>query len=142
MNISVESAYDVFISRVAEARNMDRDQVNEIARGRVWIGSDALQVGLVDSIGGLDDAVAAAANLAGLDETEYGVKYVKRELSFVQEVLIQYASMLGGLFGEFDASESSVMLKRILTLFAEPMAMLNVWNDPRGIYMHCFCELD
>jgi protease-4 len=142
INMSVESAYDVFISRVAEARNMDRDQVNEIARGRVWIGSDALQVGLVDSIGGLDDAVAAAANLAGLDETEYGIKYVKRELSFVQEVLIQYASMLGGLFGEFDASESSVMLKRILTLFAEPIAMLNVWNDPRGIYMHCFCELD
>ena len=67
---------------------------------------------------------------------------MKRELSFVQEVLIQYASMLGGLFGEFDASESSVMLKRILTLFAEPIAMLNVWNDPRGIYMHCFCELD
>lgn len=141
LDISIKSAYDVFISRVAEARNMDRDQVAEIARGRVWIGSDALEVGLVDSIGGLDDAVAAAANLAGLEETEYGVKYVQRELSFSEKVLMQYANLLGGLFGEFDVSESSVMLQRILTWFAEPIAMLNVWNDPRGIYLHCFCEL-
>jgi len=141
LDISIKSAYDLFILRVAEARNMDLDQVDEIARGRVWIGSDALEVGLVDNIGGLEDAVAAAANLAGLEETEYGVKYVQRELSFSEKVLMQYTNLLGGLFGEFDVSESSVMLQRILFWFAEPIAMLNVWNDPRGIYMHCFCEL-
>ena len=61
----MEDFYKVFVNRVAEGRHMSFDEVHQIARGRVWTGADALEIGLVDQIGTLDDAVAYAAELAG-----------------------------------------------------------------------------
>jgi len=141
IDISVLSAYEIFIARVAEGRGMTPEQVDKIARGRVWIGSDAQEIGLVDKIGGLDDAILAAASLAGLGEDQYGVKYVQRELSFSEQILLEYAKLLGAIFGRSDALESTQLMQKLLTVFSEPIEMLNVWNDPRGIYMHCFCEV-
>jgi protease IV len=60
----VERIYNTFVTRVATGRKMTFDQVDAIAQGRVWAGSDALKLGLVDKIGGLDDALACAAKLA------------------------------------------------------------------------------
>ena len=60
----VEKIYGVFVSRVAKGRNMTFDQVDAIGQGRVWSGSDALKIGLVDKIGGMDDAIVEAAKLA------------------------------------------------------------------------------
>lgn len=60
--------YDLFKSRVAQGRGMSADEVEEIAQGRVWVGNDALAIGLVDCLGSLDDAIAKAAELAGLGE--------------------------------------------------------------------------
>ncbi|MCB1266426.1 MAG: signal peptide peptidase SppA, partial [Mycobacterium sp.] len=59
--------YDDFVSRVAQARKMSVEQVEEVARGRVWTGADALERGLVDELGGLRTAVRRAKVLAGLD---------------------------------------------------------------------------
>ncbi len=59
----VESIYKTFVSRVAAGRKMTFDQVDAIAQGRVWSGTDALKLGLVDKIGGMDDAIAYAASL-------------------------------------------------------------------------------
>ena len=64
----LERGYDRFISLVAEGRGMSVSEVDEIARGRVWSGEDALRIGLVDEIGGLIDAVAKARELAGVDD--------------------------------------------------------------------------
>ncbi|MFB0937590.1 MAG: signal peptide peptidase SppA [Urechidicola sp.] len=63
----IERVYTTFLERVAEGRNMTYDQVDEVAQGRVWTGKEALEVGLVDELGSLDDAIAAAAELAELD---------------------------------------------------------------------------
>ena len=63
----VERVYTTFLDRVAEGRNMTYDQVDAIAQGRVWTGKEALEIGLVDELGSLDDAIAAAAELAELD---------------------------------------------------------------------------
>ncbi|MFT4642473.1 MAG: protease-4 [Candidatus Azotimanducaceae bacterium] len=63
----IERVYTTFLNRVAEGRNMTYDQVDEVAQGRVWTGKEALEVGLVDELGSLDDAIAAAAELAELD---------------------------------------------------------------------------
>jgi protease-4 len=60
----VEHVYKTFVSHVAEGRKMSFAQVDSIAQGRVWSGSQALKVGLVDKIGGLDDALKEAAGLA------------------------------------------------------------------------------
>lgn len=64
----IDKIYDTFLSRVAEGRNMTKEQVNEIAQGRVWTGVMAKEVGLVDEIGGLEAAIAYAAKEAELKE--------------------------------------------------------------------------
>lgn len=77
----VERTYDTFLQRVAEGRNMTTEEVNEIAQGRVWSGADAVQIGLVDELGDLSDAIATAAELAELEQ--YGIrKYPKYESDF------------------------------------------------------------
>lgn len=63
----VDNIYDEFLGKVAEGRKMTKEQVNVIARGRVWTGRDALKIGLVDKLGGIKDAINYAAN-------EYGIK--------------------------------------------------------------------
>ncbi|GAA4764951.1 signal peptide peptidase SppA [Flavobacterium hankyongi] len=64
----VESIYKTFVSRVAAGRKMTFEQVDAIAQGRVWSGTDALKLGLVDKIGGMDDAIAYAASLVNVKD--------------------------------------------------------------------------
>ncbi|HKK75612.1 MAG TPA: signal peptide peptidase SppA [Saprospiraceae bacterium] len=68
MQANTEATYQIFLNRVAEGRNMPVEEVHKIAQGRVWTGRDALEVGLVDKIGDLDDAMATAARMADVDE--------------------------------------------------------------------------
>lgn len=65
MQASVENIYDKFVNTVAEGRGLEADYVDSIAQGRVWAGSDALKIGLVDEIGTLEDAINYASALAG-----------------------------------------------------------------------------
>lgn len=62
----VDAIYDQFLSRVAEGRGMTKERVNEIARGRVWTGRDAMEIGLVDKLGGITDAIAYAAKKSNI----------------------------------------------------------------------------
>lgn len=66
----VDDIYDDFLSRVSEGRKMTKAQVNVIARGRVWTGTDAVRIGLVDEIGGLKSAIAYAAKQAGIKDVK------------------------------------------------------------------------
>ena len=77
----VERIYNTFVTRVATGRKMTFTQVDAIAQGRVWAGSDALRLGLVDKIGGLDDALAYASNLVKVKEYST-VDYPKYEKDF------------------------------------------------------------
>jgi protease-4 len=79
------SGYDQFLAVVAEGRNMTPEAVNEIAQGRVWTGTKALELGLVDEIGGLDEAIQAAAEIAGI--TDYAIWRVEPEASRRQQIL-------------------------------------------------------
>lgn len=65
---SIENIYDVFLQRVADGRGMTKEKVNEIAQGRVWTGASALEIGLIDELGSLDDAIAYAASQVELKE--------------------------------------------------------------------------
>ncbi len=64
---SVDDIYDLFLTKVAKGRGMTKGAVHEVAQGRVWTGEKALEIGLVDALGGLDDALAVAADKAGLE---------------------------------------------------------------------------
>lgn len=71
---NVDRTYEAFLSRVAQGRDMTRDAVHEIAQGRVWTGVKAREIGLIDELGGLDDAINQAAVMASADDyriTEY-----------------------------------------------------------------------
>ena len=72
-------AYDRFIRFVAESRSQSFEDIKEIAGGRVWIATDAQEIGLVDAIGGIDDAIAFAADMAEVED--YRVEYYGEELS-------------------------------------------------------------
>ena len=69
INSWLDRIYADFTGKVAMGRNMTQEQVHEIARGRVWTGADAAGIGLIDQLGGLDDAIALARRKAGLPDT-------------------------------------------------------------------------
>ena len=79
---SVENVYDVFTRRVADGRGMEQPAVDSIGQGRVWSGVDAVRIGLVDTIGGLQVAIARAAALADLENYQVREFPVKEEGSF------------------------------------------------------------
>ena len=85
MQASVDQIYEDFLQKVATGRHMTRDQVHEIAQGRVWTGTRAQQIGLVDGIGGLDRAMASAARLANLEKYRT-VEYPRTNKGFEQFV--------------------------------------------------------
>jgi protease IV len=82
----VNSMYGRFLGIVAAARHKTPQEVDQIAQGRVWDGGTAHQLGLVDGFGGIDDAVAKAAQLAGLGN-ERGVRYLEPPKSFRQQLI-------------------------------------------------------
>lgn len=99
----VNRGYELFLKRVSEGRGMTRDQVDSIAQGRVWTGAQALGLGLVDELGGLQDAIAYAATQAGYDS--YHVTYMRREVNLLQEL--------------FDRSTQTVRMKLMNSWFTE-----------------------
>ncbi len=85
---STEEFYDTFLKRVAVGRKMTKEDVNEVAQGRIWTGSRAKELGLVDKIGGLDDAIAIAKGMAGLDN--YRLSEYPETKEPVQQLLEQF----------------------------------------------------
>ena len=83
----VNKGYDDFVEKAAQGRNMTEEQLRNIASGRVWSGAEAKANGLVDVLGGLDDAIRIAARAAKLEDGGYRVKYLPEEQSFTEELL-------------------------------------------------------
>jgi protease-4 len=81
----VDRTYATFLDRVSNGRGMTTEAVHEVAQGRVWTGEDALRLGLVDQLGGLEDAIALAASEAGL--TAYKVQELPRPVPFWESLL-------------------------------------------------------
>lgn len=90
---SVEDAYRRFLDLVGQGRNMSVVDVDRIAQGRVWTGEQALEIGLVDSLGDLEQAIAAAAQLAGLDTWD-GV-YLERPLTPSEQLMMRMMDSMG-----------------------------------------------
>jgi protease-4 len=91
MQKSIENIYSDFVSKVSEGRNMRINAVDSIGQGRVWSGKSAKELGLIDEMGGLNDAIKGAAELAKID------KYSVREYPVFED---PYTKLLSGLSGE------------------------------------------
>ena len=90
MQRSIEEFYELFTRRCAEGRGMSQDDIKKIAEGRVWIGKTAVELGLVDEIGGIDDAIAYAANESGLQD--YKVAVYPKQKSSLDRIMEQLGS--------------------------------------------------
>ena len=132
----VDGTYSRFLDLVANARGMTKDQVHELAQGRVWTGEQALQLGLVDELGDLKEAIEVAADLAEL--SEYSVDYRRKPLSVYEQFLSEMNSNVSAsLTGLGINMQPDSWLHRQAKTLLEPLRMLNTLNDPRGIYLYC-----
>ncbi len=137
MQLGIEHGYRRFLQTVADARRMSVDEVDEVARGRVWTGAAAAQLGLVDQLGGLQEAIAAAARRAGVEH--YEVVWPEAGESLQQRLLRRLLSGAAQLGFQLPVSVSPT-LAALLDSVQLPLAELARWNDPQYRYMHCLCE--
>lgn len=130
---STDVIYDAFIDRVAKARNLSPDSVRVIAEGRVWSGEDAVQIGLVDSLGNLDAAIKSAADMARI-VGDYGIRELPRGKSATEvfmELFERKAPPVARLSSALTGRDPvSAMARDILN---ELDALLS-FNDPRNVY--------
>ncbi|WP_228127079.1 signal peptide peptidase SppA [Kangiella aquimarina] len=140
---SIERGYDRFLSLVAEGRNMTKEEVDQIAQGRVWSGEDAHRLGLVDQLGDLEDAIESAAKLANIGD-DYAVKFIKRELS-AEEVFIRNLLENAKAEGKLDAVIAQLnngetdIIGHVLGRAQKIVNIFNNFNDPNHVYAHCMC---
>ena len=121
LNNYIDRGYALFRSRVAQGRKMKVEQVEKIAQGRVWLGQDALKVKLVDELGGLDKAVAKAAQLAKLKE--YHTAAYPGKTSWVDQ-------LLNNLSGE---SYINAQARQALGEYYEPFMLMKDINNQSAI---------
>src|SRR5690606_32296401 len=126
---SIDHSYERFLDIVAEARDLTHAEVDRVARGPVWTGEAAHKLGLVDRLGGLNGAIEAAAERAGLSAWE--VVRPEAEESPGDRLLRRVLDFAGA--GEPAAVGSTAALVARLENVAETWL---AWNDPRGIYAH------
>ncbi|MXR67326.1 signal peptide peptidase SppA [Shewanella sp. JBTF-M18] len=129
----IERGYQDFISLVSEERGMKLEEVDKIAQGRVWSGKRALELGLVDELGDLQQAVTKAAELAKLEK--FDTKLIEQELSpqeqFIQEMFAQASTYLPK-----SLSQSSVV-EQLLGQVSSVAEEFKAFDDPNGLYLYC-----
>ncbi|MFK7955400.1 MAG: signal peptide peptidase SppA [Lysobacterales bacterium] len=134
----IEDGYERFIGKVAQAREMTPAAVDMIARGRVWSGQQALDRGLVDNLGGLNDAIASAANLAGLSQFE--TRYVEQEATAWEQFLLDMTAKLPTFSLSRGATIASILNTPLPTDVSLLLQSARA-QQPVGMYAYCFCSL-
>jgi protease-4 len=126
---SVNQIYNQFLNKVAQSRKLPVQKVAQIAQGRVWSGQDAKKLGLVDEIGGIDDAIEYAAKQANLRD-DWEVEEYPKVRSLEKRILEKLTS-------DESAQERKLadpLTAEFLKIQAD-LAILKSMNDPRGVYV-------
>ena len=134
----IDKGYRDFIGNVAKARGKTPEQIDAIARGRVWSGEQARERGLVDDLGGLHEAISAAAQAASLG-ANYRVRYIEKELTFWERLALDFdgaalSRMSNAAWPEL-ARIAAPDLRRQLSL------LRNLGGNKIGVFAYCFCEI-
>ena len=123
----VDWIYGEFVGKVAESRKLDVAVVQEIAQGRVWSGVEAKKIGLVDELGGLDAAIAYAAQKASLGSNYRLIEYPRqRELIEAIQELIEKNTP--------GFAKSGSLAATIARQLESELKLLKTFNDPQGVY--------
>lgn len=113
MQAMIERGYDLFTRRCADGRHMSQDAIKQIAEGRVWLGCDAKELGLVDELGNIQDAINKAAELAGIES--FDINYYPE----AEDPLDQLLKAWGGT-----PTDEEAMIARLKSLVKEPRVLM------------------
>lgn len=134
---SVEDGYRDFLDIVAEGRNLETGYVDSVGQGRVWIGEQAIGLKLVDKLGDIDDAVAAAAKLAKL--TEYDRVNMREELTPFELMFGTAAAKLTVSLGleKKQARATQSLVRKAISVVEKELTFIEEFNDPNALYARC-----
>lgn len=136
----IDKGYQSFITKVAAARKKKPEEIDAIARGRVWSGTQAKERGLVDQLGGLREATAAAAAAAKLGDN-YQVRYVEKSMSTWERFVVSLSNDATAHIAQGLVPES------MRTLLAQPdvqsqlKLLRSLDSNKVGVFAYCFCEI-
>lgn len=122
---TIEQGYSLFLTRVAEARGKTVDQIDTIGQGRIWAGGTARQLGLVDQLGGIEEAIEEAAKLAKLEEGDWHAKYIDPTPDDFAALLQSFGVAAPKEYGSLD------MFARVAV--GQELALNGLWNDLFGL---------
>jgi len=134
MNQMIEQGYRRFIVRVAEGRNMPPEAIEKIAQGRVWAGTTAKDLGLVDEIGDLRDAVEAVAKK--VDLKDYEIAYIAQPLTARERLIKRLNQFLAGVLSALGPADHPVKRLYDTVIDSEIDQVLRA-DDPAGLYAYC-----
>ncbi len=132
LQASIEHGYGRFVALVAEGRGLSPEAVDAVAQGRIWTGEQAMARGLVDRLGGLDDAIARAAELA--DMPRFAVRHLEEPPTPLQALAQRLIEDFG--IGAQAAGQAGLVGPVARTLLAE-WQLLDALNDPKHVYALC-----
>ncbi|MCJ7453097.1 MAG: signal peptide peptidase SppA [Steroidobacteraceae bacterium] len=139
---TIDRGYQDFIGRVAKARNMSVEQVDAVAQGRVWSGTDALKAGLVDQLGGYQDAIELAADMAKLGD-DYDVEYFDENVGIGEAIGLRIRVALARVIAPLlPKATMPVVPKALAPLLAEAQRLARL-SDPSSVFAYCIaCSVD
>lgn len=135
IQMNIERGYRRFISLVADERKMTLEEVDNIAQGRVWVGTQALEIGLVDELGGLSDAITAAAEMAEL--SDYKEVYIERELSDDELMWVNLLNNASSFFSGLNINYEPSPLLKLAKGLDDKAKFMTELNDPMASYVLC-----
>ncbi len=140
----VEHTYQRFIQLASDGRKSSAEQIHAVAQGQVWSGLQARELGLVDHLGDLDEAIVAAAKLAKLGD-DYEGEFMEPELGpqeqFIREITSQTSRVLAWA-GLQQKSSSPTLVESFVASLQAQLAQLNTFNEGRGVYARCLeCDV-
>lgn len=129
LQATIEHSYDRFVAIVAEGRGLAPEAVDAAGQGRIWTGEQALALGLVDELGGLEDAIARAAELAELER--FGVRQLEEPPTPLQVLTQRMIEDFG--FG----ADHAIQLGPLASKLLKDWRLLAALNDPKHMYALC-----
>ena len=142
LQLYIENAYGTFIGHVAAARQKSVADIDAVAQGRVWAGSDAIKHGLVDKLGTFHDALRAAAKRAKLGD-DYKVEYIEPALGWRAALTRQTQSLAGRITQALmPKNELLTSARRMLSPIETELARMAKFKDPMQAYYYCACAVN
>src|SRR6185312_16410338 len=136
----INKGYQDFIGKVSVARHKQESEIDAIARGRVWSGEQALQRGLVDELGGLGDALTAAAQAAGLG-TNFRVHYVEKPLSAWERFALSLSNDALAHVAQTLLPQMPTGLLNQPEIRSQLRLLQSLGSGKPGVFAYCFCDL-